>query len=539
MVPLDIRRAGWQDDELAEPESPGMSDPSNARLLLGDALTVLPTLEAGSVHCVVTSPPYWGLRKYSGEQERVWGGRACSPLWCAHDDLRCGGVNCEHEWGMAITGKSQSGSLVGSTLQGAPPGEERRPSWTSDSCLRCGAWRGAYGLEPTPEMWVEHTMEWLRAVRRVLRDDGAVWLNVGSSYSAGGRGDSATPKQASNKGSNDLGPQKAPPGYKPLDLVWAAALLYPALLREGWWVRSVVIWAKPNPMPESVSGWRWEQHRVKIGGKGTKGPTPAGWDTQHKSDPTQGRYDNSETSLAWAPCPGCSRCAPNDGLVLRKGSWRPTSSHEEILMLTKGSGYFADGEGVREAQVDNEATFYTKLIKAPHKHANEPFSETKRNLGQATYNPAGRNLRDVWTFSTQPFPGAHFATFPEELVHRCILASTPEKVCAACGEPWVRVVERKPMVIKRTDWGDQAGNRTASSGTMKEPAESHTVGFRPTCSCNADTRPAVVLDPFGGSGTVSVVARKLGRASVYIDISEDYLEMARKRLQGTQPALSL
>src|SRR3990172_583118 len=142
---------------------------SHSTILQGDAREALRGLPERSVHACITSPPYWGLRDY-GLEPVVWGGDGCP-----------------HEWGEEIIGRSQSGSLDGSTLDGAPPGKERRPEWSSAFCRRCGAWKGSLGLEPTPELFVEHIVEVMREVRRVLRDDGTCWINLGDGYASNGK----------------------------------------------------------------------------------------------------------------------------------------------------------------------------------------------------------------------------------------------------------------------------------------------------------------------------------------------------------------
>lgn len=218
-------------------------------------------------------------------------------------------------------------------------------------------------------------------------------------------------------------------------------------------------------------------------------------------------------------------------------------------MLAKTADYFADGEDVREAQ--SEGSLIRWQSRDGPTRRIQGYQERRGGLGALTdesyHIGAGRNLRDVWTFATQPYPGAHFATFPEELVRRCILISTPEKVCAACEVPWARVVEREPDTLRpRTrPVGDSRGKMLSdfrAPGGPQQSAQivhSQTLGFRATCGCKAAPRPAVVLDPFCGSGTVSVVARKLGRHSVGIDVSAHYIEMAHKRLETTQPLLPL
>src|SRR3990167_7574398 len=448
-------------------------DLPDGAVLQGHVLDALAELPAESVHMACTSPPYWGLRRYSGEQVTRW----------------------------------------------------------SD-----GDW--AYGTEDTPERWANHTLEWLRAVRRVLRKDGTVWLNVGDSYSAGGRGDSATSKQASNKASNDLGPQKAPPGYKPLDLIHTPSLLIPRLLADGWFLRSVIVWAKPNPMPESVSGTRWERCRVKV----KQGQGGNGNEQMLSGEQWRAGFER-EAFSQWADCPGCARCTPNDGLVLRRGSWRPTEATEWVLMLAKSAGYYADGEGVREPH----ARLWDESNGGSWAHASRLDDEVKGKAGThrgdhyPLPNPAGRNMRNVWTFPTEPFPQAHFATYPTELVRRCILAGTSEAgCCATCGAPFARVIEtRRPPTREVVSTGPYAEHGAFGRLRWDEPIENQTLRFRPTSPHSGEAVPSTVLDPFLGSGTTAVVARSLGRRFVGIELSADYVHMALKRLEQTQPGMVL
>ena len=204
----------------------------------GHVLTVLKAMPASSVQCVVTSPPYWGLRSYKTEPQ-VWGGEA------GH----------EHEWKSETRKGQTDGSGDASPIQ-ANRTEPMFSSITTDSCL-CGAWRGELGLEPTPELFVQHIVEVFREVRRVMREDATLWLNFGDSYAAGGMGGqskgSATFGGVGDGYKHAIGPsKKAPPGLKPKDLVgvpWRVAF---ALQTDGWWLRSDIIWSKTNPMPESV-----------------------------------------------------------------------------------------------------------------------------------------------------------------------------------------------------------------------------------------------------------------------------------------------
>ena len=262
--------------------------------------------------------------------------------------------------------------------------------------------------------------------------------------------------------------------------------------------------------------------------------------------------DHDGRGLAqWLPCPGCPECAPNDGLVLRRGSWRPTKSWEPILILVKGMGYFSNAEAVQEQSIypnDN------RKARANQSHDSYPNAERSGvREGDATYPT--RNPRDVQVFPSEPLqtilpygnPGStrrqrqeqgegHYAAFPPSLPTFFIKAFCPERVCAECQEPWAVVVERTAMKIRRTDWGELAGNRTASSGTMLEPPSSRVLNLRRTCShAEAGWLPGTVLDCYAGTGTTILAALRLGRRAIGIELSPSYAALARARIIADAP----
>ena len=275
--------------------------------------------------------------------------------------------------------------------------------------LRDYGTEGQLGLEPTPEQYVTNMVGVFREVKRVLRDDGTLWLNLGDSYIAnktGGlsaepskmTGGRDTQKAATNR------PDKKADGLKPKDLVgipWRVAF---ALQAGGWYLRSDIIWHKPNPMPESVTD-------------------------------------------------------------------RPTKAHEYIFLLSKSERYFYDHEAIKEQGKDPVGTHRGgSLIKAARGQKGDKRVQWHNHGGgiESLLSTGTRNKRTVWTVPTQPFSEAHFATFPPDLIRPCILAGSP--------------------------------------------------------------KDGIVLDPFGGAGTTSLVCLEEGRNSVYIDISEEYMAIAKKRL---------
>jgi DNA modification methylase len=393
-------------------------------ILTGDAREVLGTLADESVHCVVTSPPYWGLRDYG----------------------------------------------VG----------------------------GQLGLEPTPELYVEHMVDVFREVRRVLRRDGTLWLNMGDCYAnvsagAGGKG-----KQWTNKGTTDDGIRsfrKDITGLKPKDLVGVPWRLAFALQADGWWLRSDIVWAKPNPMPESCRD-------------------------------------------------------------------RPTKAHEYVFLLTRSVKYYWDQEAVREPVKSTSG----EVSVAPHgKHVLE--TGHRRQHVKKYDRICGANIRTVWTIPTQPFPEAHFATFPEALPERCIRAGTSERgCCPTCGAFWVRVVEKTRtfesgsgragnLPSGKNEPGLQGGGETGD--VRRGPCvSSRTIGWEPSCDCTNidavqawdvpeaaaqapphDPVPCVVLDPFVGSGTTAIVAVRLDRRAVGIDLSPEYTDMVERQLAVVTPGV--
>lgn len=321
------------------------------RLLQGDCRDLLRDLPGGSVHCCVTSPPYYGLRDY--------------------------GVD------------------------------------------------GQIGLEAGPGEFVEELVAVFREVRRVLRDDGTLWLNLGDTYVGGrngGIGSSAITSQRNHKAARAAwekraseGTHRRPEGLKPKDLIgipWRVAF---ALQADGWWLRSDIVWHKPNPMPESVED-------------------------------------------------------------------RPTRSHEYIFLLSKSERYWYDADAIREPLSPKSHTTYgsvrgSKGGDALGKVKSDNWSaKVRKPRLKEDGTPAGANARDVWTVASQPFAGAHFATFPPRLIEPCVLAGCP------------------------------------AGGT--------------------------VLDPFGGAGTTGLVADRLGRNAVLIELSPAYAQMARERIVGDAPLIA-
>lgn len=340
---------------------------------------------------------------------------------------------------------------------------------------------GQLGLESTPDAYVARLVEVFREVRRVLRADGTLWLNIGDSYNAqpGQRKstDAHGPKQATNLGANGIG-SRSVAGCKPKDLIGIPWMLAFALRADGWYLRSDIIWAKPNPMPESVVD-------------------------------------------------------------------RPTSAHEHVFLLAKAARYFYDADAIREESKDwTHGGPGAGILTTEHYGANNGGNAGLGSLAVRYKNgeqTAGRNKRNVWEIATQSYPGAHFATFPPRLVEPCVLAGTSPKACGECGAPWRRIVERQEMSSRERvrNVGGRADGFTIATGPGDGfYSEVRTTGWEPSCAHDNDIGHSIILDPFAGSGTVGVVALRHDRSFIGIELNSAYVDMARWRIRDDAPLLN-
>jgi hypothetical protein len=223
---------------------------------------------------------------------------------------------------------------------------------------------------------------------------------------------------------------------------------------------------------------------------------------------------------------------------------RCTKAHEYIFLLTKSARYWYDNEAIKEEAVEGNDLGILRGRKENLDRNDWDRRSQALEIGIDSHsaNPSGkRNKRSVWTITTKPYSGAHYAVFPPDLIEPCVLAGCPEKVCAKCGAPWERVVEKGDFVKcghvephhnhKRADQEDSTLSDSSALRTGRK-RQVITLGFQPTCDCDAATKPGVILDPFIGSGTTAMVARQHRRKAIGLDLNFNYLTTnARERLQ--------
>ena len=260
---------------------------------------------------------------------------------------------------------------------------------------------GQIGLEQTPEEYVQKLVEVFREVKRVLRDDGTLWLNLGDSYSGSGKGPAGNLGKTHNERemTHTHVSGKVPNGLKPKDLIGIPWMVAIALRNDGWYLRQDIIWHKPNPMPESVT----------------------------------------------------DRC---------------TKSHEYIFLLSKSKTYYYDAESIKEPVKQDWGT----RDRTNGKYHNAGTGLNPHTGLQRSYEKA--NKRSVWSVTTKPFHGAHFATFPPDLIEPCVIAGSPEG--------------------------------------------------------------GIVLDPFFGSGTTGLVAMKNNRKYLGCELNSEYISIANERLKPVE-----
>jgi len=233
---------------------------------------------------------------------------------------------------------------------------------------------------------------------------------------------------------------------------------------------------------------------------------------------------------------------------------RCTKAHEYVFLLTKSERYYYDAEAVKEENAEAYKTPRTIIRRSECKTPIEPSTGLPMRTQAAFHTPGadagrysgqGRNRRSVWHVATRPYSGAHFATFPPALITPCILAGTSAKgCCSKCGAPWERVVERtagysgsgNPFSSEeQAVVGNQLSNDRKGANFYANQPVTKTTGWEPSCDCEAEAVPCVVLDPFNGAGTTGVVARDHGRRYIGCELNPEYAELSRRRWAGLTP----
>lgn len=431
---------------------PWLRDP-DVTLWHGDCLSVLRTMPDRSVHMVASSPPFYGLRDYGTGS---WEG---------------GEEGCDHKAAAGAERKFTNGrgEGVGDDYAGS-----NLRSWTTrdgtayrEECGKCGARRvdQQIGLEASPDEWVERLVEVYAECRRVLRDDGVMWVEIGDSYTPTGGGAPGKPKGLI-----------ARRPWKPKDLLGQPWMLAFALRADGWYLRSEVIWHRPNPMPESIGDRPTKAHStVFLLSKSPRYFYDADAIRQPFSENSHARGNgigvkqelNAERGMT------AGRNNASFGNAVRRHQSDVATPQEETL----------DGmEGERPRGPDGR-----RATAHPRPGVN---SLQERSTGDRWPNPGGANARTVWSIPTEPTSFKHFATWPTKLIARMIQAGTSEKgCCPSCGAPWRRVTDEPEQGESWHDHDDDLGqgqrqpDGLAGDRFYEGWSPPVTLGWERSCSC--------------------------------------------------------
>jgi len=432
----------------------------STEIIEGDCLAVMRGMEAGSVQCCVTSPPYWGLRDYGTAK---WEG---------------GDPGCDHK-----PGRNGAGRADGIVDDRGQRNRDGVGSMGGD-CGKCGARRidGQIGLEPTPDAYVMKTVEVFREVRRVLRDDGTLWLNLGDSYSGGGRGNyDVVSENKGNAASRGLG-RPSPKGLKPKDLVgipWRVAF---ALQADGWYLRQDIIWHKPNPMPESVTDRCTKSHEYIF----------------LLSKSARYFYD-AEAIKEPAICAGH---------VLDYTGDQKNNETDDVMQATRPKGRVIEVGAFR-----NKRDVWTV--------ATHPYPEAHF----ATYPPA--LIRPCILAGTSD-------------KGRCPTCGAPWEREVEKERTFESGSGRSGVYpVGKNGAGLQGGGETGD--IRRGPCvHSYTTGWVPSCSCQRGPPvPCVVLDPFAGAGTTGVVCMETRRDFIGIELNPEYVKIAEARIAAARSEIPL
>lgn len=516
------------------------------RFLEGDAYENLLKIPSKSVNTCITSPPYFKLRDYGTAE---WTG---------------GKENCDH---LKVTDYKKN---IGNGKRGQEHGYIAKQS-NNNICSKCGAIRydKQMGLENTPEEYVTKLIVVLNEVYRVLRDDGTLWLNLGDSY-AGAGGSSGHNEHTKNLGAKTSaygavkgGGKKY--GLKAKDLIgipWRTALalqgravipfmslsewvnmldtaikdkdwelvkivrdqisfycLKEALIKSNWYLRQDIIWYKPNPMPESVEDRCTKSHEyIFLLSKSKK----------YYYDHVAIMQDVSYASI---------QRLSQDNIENQNGSYTPSKGYGNMKAVSSYRGSSFDKGKTGEMKFTRGHTKSGNLQRKDRPQA--PEGNNKNQKGSVPWEGMKANKRSVWPVTTKPFKGAHFATFPQDLITDCIKAGCPEQVCSKCKTPRQKIytipdIERKGSDTKYED-GTTAKRLAEKRAAYREqglegPPAPVFSGYT-DCGCNAPFEPGIVLDCFSGAGTTPLETKSLGRNFIAIELNPKNIALSKKRMR--------
>ncbi|MEW6097345.1 MAG: site-specific DNA-methyltransferase [bacterium] len=472
----------------------------------------LKNLPDESIDCVITSPPYYGLRTYGDSVKVIWDGdKECNHEWSIITKPAPGGCPKKKvgvgNWDRQV----DDGSFA---LKGQP--------LKSDFCIHCGAWKGELGLEPDYKDYIRHLLQIFTEIKRVLKKTGSFWLNIGDTYAGSQCGNSSYPDPKLPQGRTGkmlVDKRKTEIRTKSLmGLPWRIALTM--IDEQGWILRNSVIWYKPSHMPESVQDRLTKTYEFLF----------------HFVKSPKYFYDLSAIRV------------PHKEVSLKRLQRAVSNKHKYI-----NSPEYGGGGGINKPRPNTKKTKIpvntAELFGSPqvryHREQNASISQFQ--FGEGDYlvvnlHPDGKNPGDMWSISSEPFKDAHFAVFPTALVKKPILTTCPQWICKHCGHIKERITKRigkgiMNIRVRRAQKDYPSPQVKASEEEMENYKETwegvkyQTIGWTEcNCSDNDKYEPGIVLDPFAGTGTTCAVAHQLGRNYIGFELNPDYTKMRNREL---------
>jgi len=447
------------------------------RIYLGNVYDIVPTLPDNNIDCLISSPPYYNLRNYNIPSVIIGGDKDCTHEWIESNskaDLRFRGKN-------SYIGKDSDPDTLGNeAVEGAV-------------CKHCDAFFGQLGHEPTPQLFCEHLVDLFSLIRPKLKDTGTLFINLNDTYSSSGG--TGSPKRSTihtqSGKTQDIGAYQKPhkvQGYLPKTKLCIPERFCIAMVDDGWILRNALVWFRSNSTPESVlSRWSRKYEMIYFF---TKSPD------YYFNLPAIKRTITTETIERY-----------QRALKLGAYSINGKYSNGELGKPTQPPAWVSElsvpAVSHKQNTLFSEDFPLEKEVDSKYKEVDDPelFGSPRAREDYDDMNVGMGNPWDILIIPTKGIRDKHYASFNPALVEYLLTAGCPELVCSKCGAP------------KRQVYASNEKEHVVAEG----------------CNCSVDYTEAVVFDPFLGSGTTSGVAKEMGRSSIGIELSKEYIDMGIKR----------
>lgn len=505
------------------------------QIIHNDCRIALKQLEKESVDCIITSPPYFSLRKYA-ISDSLWGG----------DE------NCQHEFNSFIR-KGVSGGTASEKVK--IKGQENYQiveNTKQGFCLKCNAWQGQLGLEPTPDLYIEHLVSVFDLCKDVLKKEGTLWVVIGDSYNSQPPGNKTLESNIRNQQKAKGHATDCFNAQKNKNVVAniqsKSLLLIPfrfalAMQQKGYIIRNVLIWKKSNCIPQSMNDrFTVDFEYIFLFVKNKKyyfEQQFENWTDKNKHDIKRSIEGHNQYKGKWVKKPKDNYSLDESKVLGNALIGRNMRSVWQSPLMKLKNDLTQEQKLFAIKRLSEENVIISTIISHNIVVDYESVPDDTREY----FEEVEKEIYSVWTVPTQPLKQKHYASYPKKLVERMIRAGCPEFVCSKCGK-----AKRKKIFYK----GESTSEKIKQRGTtekrdidgIKQSLDykgGHETNIRDiekieyeTCNCNVPFIPGTVLDPFAGSGTTGIVARQLNRDFILIEVGQEYIDIIKERMEETK-----